>query len=112
VYSREALLEQCDGDEELMAKLISRFHENTPRILETIRKSIAQADASALAQAAHKLLSSLGAFGAQRARALAAHLEEQGQLHDLDGARERYGELEQEIDKIYAALAGFALAIV
>jgi CheY-like chemotaxis protein len=65
LYSREELLEQCDGDDELMGQLIALFHENTPQILEALRESIANRDAAAAAAGAHKLLSSIGAFGAQ-----------------------------------------------
>jgi two-component system sensor histidine kinase/response regulator len=106
--TRQELLQQCEGDEELMDKLISLFNENTPQILNAIRESIAQRDGPGLARGAHKLLSSTGAFGAERARALASRLEKQGERNEFDGASERFAELEREIDKIHAALSDFA----
>jgi PAS domain S-box-containing protein len=105
LYNREQLLSQCDGDKELMAQLVSIFHDNTPLILRAVGEAVEKGDAPALATQAHKLLSSLGVFGAGRARTLALRLEKHGQQNDFGGAMERFTELERETDKIYAALA-------
>jgi two-component system, sensor histidine kinase and response regulator len=104
LYDREDLLSQCEGNEELMSKLVSIFQENTPQIVHSIGDAIAKRDAPALAVSAHKLLSSLGAFGARKAGTLALRLERHGQENDFRGTRERFTELERETDKIYAAL--------
>jgi two-component system, sensor histidine kinase and response regulator len=111
LYSREQLLSECDGDEELMNELVSIFHDNTPQIVQAIGEAVEKRDAPALAAHAHKLLSSLGAFGAERARTLARRLEKQGQENNLGGAKERFRELERETDKIYAALADSVSAL-
>jgi PAS domain S-box-containing protein len=104
VYSRAEMLAQCDGDEELMGELVSIFQENTPQIVQSIGDAIEKRDAPALAVSAHKLLSSVGAFGAIEAGTLARRLERHGQENDFRGAKERFTELERETDKIYAAL--------
>ncbi|MEA3188401.1 MAG: hypothetical protein QOD99_2231, partial [Chthoniobacter sp.] len=104
VYSREELLAQCDGDEELMRELVSIFHDHTPRIVNAIGEAVEKRDARGVATHAHKLLSSLGTFGAGRARTLALCLEKHGQDNNFAGAKERFTELERETDKIYAAL--------
>jgi PAS domain S-box-containing protein len=107
LYNRKELLAQCDGDEELMCELVSIFHENTPAIVLAIGEAVEKRDGLALAAHAHKLLSSLGAFGAGRARTLTLRLEKHGQESDFDGASERFTELERETNKIYVALANF-----
>ncbi|MEY2518735.1 MAG: hypothetical protein QOF24_494, partial [Verrucomicrobiota bacterium] len=104
-YRREHLLSQCDGDEALMGELVSIFHGNTPPIVRALGEAIEKCDAPALAVQAHKLLSSLGVFGAGRARTLALRLEKHGRERDFGGAKERFTELERETHKIYAALA-------
>jgi two-component system, sensor histidine kinase and response regulator len=104
-YNREQLLTQCDGDEDLMAELVSIFRDNTPEIVREIGEAVEKHDALALATQAHKLLSSLGTFGAGRAQTLALRLQKQGGENDFRGAKERFTELERETDKIYAALA-------
>jgi HPt (histidine-containing phosphotransfer) domain-containing protein len=103
-FSREQLLSQCDGDEELMTELVSIFHDNTPKVVQAIGEAVARHDGPALATHAHKLLSSLGAFGAESARTLTLRLEKHGQENDFCGAKERFTELGRETDKIYAAL--------
>src|SRR6202140_244733 len=40
LYSREELLSQCDGDEELMSELVSIFRENTPEIVQAIGEAV------------------------------------------------------------------------
>jgi CheY-like chemotaxis protein len=104
LFSRQELLAQCDEDEELVSHLVSIFHDSTPQIVQAIGKAVEKRNAPALAAQAHKLLSSLGAFGAERARTLALRLEKHGQENNFEGARERSTELEREIDKIYTAL--------
>ena len=105
LYTREELLSQCDGDEELMSELVSIFRDNTPEIVHAIGEAVEKRQAPALATQSHKLLSSMGAFGADHARTLALRLEKHGQQNDFDGAKERFTELERETHKIYAALA-------
>jgi two-component system sensor histidine kinase/response regulator len=105
LYTREELLSQCDGDKELMGELVSIFRENTPEIVQAIGEAVEKRQAPALATQSHKLLSSMGAFGADHARTLALRLEKHGQQNDFDGAKERFTELERETHKIYAALA-------
>jgi signal transduction histidine kinase/DNA-binding response OmpR family regulator len=112
LYSREELLAQCDGDEELMRELVSIFHDSTPQIVQAIGEAVEKHDGAALAAHAHKLLSSLGAFGAGPARTLALRLEKHGQENAFGGAKERFMELERETEKIYAALADFVSVLV
>ena len=94
-----------------MSELVSIFHDNTPRIVQAIGEAVDQCDGPALAAHTHSLLGSLAAFGAGSAGTLALRLEKHGQENDFSGAKERFGKLERETDKIYAALAGFAPAI-
>jgi PAS domain S-box-containing protein len=104
LHSRGELLAQCDGDEELMGELVSLFQENTPQIVRSIEEAIELRDAPALAAQSHKLLSSLGTFGAIRAQTLTLRLERHGSEKDFRGAQERFGTLQQEIDEILVAL--------
>jgi two-component system sensor histidine kinase/response regulator len=107
LYSREELLEQCDGDDELMGRLIALFHENTPRLLDDIRDSIARRGSSDLARSAHALLSSLGAFGANDARHLTRQLETQAHHEDYEDTDRTFAALERGTAEIYLALAAF-----
>jgi PAS domain S-box-containing protein len=107
VFSREKLLDQIDGDEALMEQLIALFQENTPRLLDDIRRSIACRISSDLARSAHALLSSLGAFGAKEAWLLTQQLEEQAHREVYEHTDLTFAALEREIAEIQTALTAF-----
>ncbi len=110
IFSREKLLERLDGDETLQQRMIALFHENTPRLLDDIRGSIARRDGTDLARSAHALLSSLGAFGAHDAHRLTQRLEEFGQRAEFTTAEQIFAELEVETESVLAALENLACA--
>jgi len=110
IFTREKLLDQLDGDEALMRRLIALFRENTPRLLDDIRGSVARRCSSDLARSAHALLSSLGAFGADDASHLTRQLEAQAHDGDYGHTERTFAFLERETAKIYAALAAFTAA--
>jgi len=103
-FSRASLLDNLDGDMELLHRVTTLFKESTPAYLAQMRQAIAQRDGVALEKSAHTLLSSLRIFGAHRARNIARSLQTTGQLEHFDEARKRFIELENETDRIYAAL--------
>jgi signal transduction histidine kinase/DNA-binding response OmpR family regulator len=104
-FSRTILLDNLDGDTELLDRVATLFKENTPAYLAQMRQAIAQRDGLALEKSAHTLLSSLGTFGAHRARDIARTLQVTGQLENFDEAAKRFIELKNETDRICAALA-------
>jgi signal transduction histidine kinase/CheY-like chemotaxis protein len=105
--TREELLEQCDGDEELMGRLIALFRENTPRLLDDIRNAIARRAGPDLARAAHALLSSLGAFGAEEACRLTRELGTQAHQENYENTDRTFAALERRTSEIHTALAAF-----
>jgi CheY-like chemotaxis protein len=107
-FTAAELLDRCDGDAELAAELIMLFREQTPPLLDVIRRATAASDAPALAAGAHKLLGSLGAFGAESARQIVLQLSTDADAPDFERAAERIVELSQEVDQIHSALAQYA----
>jgi CheY-like chemotaxis protein len=110
VYSRKELLDELDGDEILMRRMISLFQEHTPRLLEDIRGSIASRAPSDIARSAHALRSSLGAFGAHEANRLTLQLESQAHQEDYETKDRIFAALERGTAEIQAALAVHNLA--
>ena len=111
LLSREKLLDQLDGDEALMQRMIVLFHENTPRLLDAIRSCIARRDGAELARAAHALLSSLGAFGANHALRLTRQLEAQAQQGDYEKIDRTFAGLECATAEVHATLSTFNLIL-
>ena len=108
--SRTKLLEQLGGDEALLLRLIALFQEKTPRLLDDIRSSIARRGSGDLARAAHALLGSLGAFGANDARRLTQQLEAQAHAENYEHTDRTFADLERETAEVHAALAAFTPA--
>jgi signal transduction histidine kinase/DNA-binding response OmpR family regulator len=104
-FSRATWLDNLDGDTALLERVTTLFKENTPTYMDQMRHAITQRDGLALERSAHTLLGSLGIFGAHRARNIAATLQVTGQLHNFEEAGKRLTELENETDRIYAAIA-------
>jgi len=109
-FSREKLLDQLDGDEALMQRLIALFQENTPRLLDDIRGSIARRGSTEMARSAHALRSSLGAFGANDARRLTQQLEAQASHENYEDTDRTFAALERETAEIHVTLTGFTPA--
>ncbi len=112
MHSREDFLEQLDGDEELLQRLIVLFQENTPRLVEQMAAAIEAGEGRALATAAHALLSSLGAFGATEASAITRNLEQLGERNDLASAPSALDELRGVLEEMNSALRGLETAAV
>jgi len=103
-FSTEILLNNLDGDTELLDRVTRLFRANTPAYLGQLRQAIAQRNGAALEKSAHTLLSSLEVFGAYHARNIAKTLQVTGQLENFDEAGKLFVELKNETDRICAAL--------
>jgi two-component system sensor histidine kinase/response regulator len=105
MFSRGRLLANLEGDTALLDHVTNLFMQDTPVYVDAIRKAITQQDGVALEKSAHVLLSSLAIFGAHRARNITMELKVTGQLQNFEDASERFLELENETDRIYASMA-------
>ena len=110
IFSRKKLLDELDGDEALMRRMISLFQDSTPRILDDIRDSIARHASGDLERSAHALRNSLGIFGAQDAHRLTLQLETQAHQDDYEEMDHIFAALVRGTAEIQAALAIHNLA--
>ena len=94
-----------EGDRELLAEMATLFLETGPGLLSVVREALDRQDAGGLEHAAHNLKSSVGNFGAGRARDAALNLEKIGREGDLTHAEESYRALERMMQQLWPALA-------
>jgi PAS domain S-box-containing protein len=104
-FDLDTALAAVDGDRELLQRMVEVFCGQCPKLLGEIRDSVRRGDGVALERAAHKLKSSVGSFGAQRAYQAALQLEELGGGGDLTGSQQAYPELEEAVERLQEALA-------
>ena len=105
IFSREKLLDQFDGDEVLLHRVVAQFHENTPRLLGKIRAAVGRSDSDDLVREVHTLLGSLAAFGAAGASRIAQELAAQTREENQGHAGQTFAALEREMAEVHAALA-------
>jgi DNA-binding response OmpR family regulator len=98
------LLEQFEGDQDLLDRIATIFTESTPELLEQLRSRARAADAPGVSRFAHTLRGSLANIGAKHGAHLAAEIEERARKELLDGVDGRIVEFSNELDSIFAEL--------
>jgi PAS domain S-box-containing protein len=104
IFSLKKLLNNLDGDEVLMQRIVRLFHENTPPLLANIRSAIARRNSGETARSAHALLSSLGVFGATETCRLTELLETQAGEEKFEEIAHTFAALERETEEVSAAI--------
>ena len=95
---------EIDPDGELLTRIVVSFLDGTPGYLAALRSLVADGDAAAVRQAAHRLRGSSGTVGALHVTARLAELEEESAEGRLDRAVDLLGDIERAFDQTAAAL--------
>jgi signal transduction histidine kinase/DNA-binding response OmpR family regulator len=95
--------EMLDEDE-ILIKVIDRYLEDTPKLLQSIATSIAQEDASELEWAAHSLKSTSAMLGAKRFAQLCGDLEAIARTGTLTDTPVKVLQAKTEYEKVKTAL--------
>ncbi len=106
-FDPQELLERVDGDEDLLREVAAIFLEDTPGILDAMKKGIEAGMPDAVARAAHTLKGSSANLAAGRLRHQAYQLETQAKTGDLTGARALYQAVEAEFSALKDQLTGY-----
>jgi two-component system, sensor histidine kinase and response regulator len=111
LWDKAEALDRLGGDEELLRELCQIFLEESPKLMQKLRRAIADADAEAAMRAAHSLKGELGYLGAAGASQAARTLEDMGHDDNLFQAAETFAVLEREMASLHLALKDPAGAI-
>jgi len=84
--------------------IIELFLQLAPEIYETARLALKDGDGQSLARAAHKLKSQAAYFGAQRMVLACRQLEQYGYEGQMARCERLIDDLEDELDRVVAAL--------
>jgi len=84
--------------------IIELFLTLTPDIYTAARTAYAEGDAQSVARAAHKLKSQAAYFGARRMVNVCKQLEQHGYAGELTRCERLLDDLEDELDRVVAAL--------
>jgi two-component system sensor histidine kinase/response regulator len=105
---RATLLDQVDGNPELLGEIIELFRRDCPRLLASTRDAIVRRDAGDYAYGVHTLRGMFRSLAADAAHDLAAKLESLDLEKDEGEAKSVYAILEQEVRSVEAELASLA----
>ncbi|MFQ5473402.1 MAG: response regulator, partial [Dehalococcoidia bacterium] len=106
-FDLDEALRTVKGDRDLLEVVVETVLEETPRLLEAIRRSIADGDPAALRLAAHTLKGSIRYFGQSAAYEHAYRLEKIGREGPLEDAGEVVPVLEGEMARLTAILLNY-----
>ena len=108
---RELLLQNVDGDAELLREIVELFFESSDEIVRNLKTAVTGADADAVNRSAHQLKGALANVGACAAADAAARLEKLGRGGRLEGAGEALTSLEGELARLGPELRGLAASL-
>jgi HPt (histidine-containing phosphotransfer) domain-containing protein len=97
IFNKSAALGRMEGDEELLAEMISIFLEDYPNQMSAIQDAIDRNHAEDLANAAHSFKGSVGNFGAERTFEAARQLEMLAKQNQADRWDSAWDNLKQEM---------------
>ncbi|HEY1783986.1 MAG TPA: response regulator, partial [Pirellulales bacterium] len=99
-----AVFQRYDSDFNFLRELAGMMRDIAPRLVAEIRDAVEQRDATKLEHTAHRLKGSLVPFVAPAAMKAAQSLETMGHVHDLSSAAEEYRLLDEDVQRLVAAL--------
>lgn len=102
--NRDRVLNQLEGDRDLLAEIAGLFLEDYPKQLQCIREALRQGNQENLEHSVHNFAGSLVHFRAEAAIEAALQLEAMGQRGDLTRAWETYTMLEEAIASLRPSL--------
>jgi two-component system, sensor histidine kinase and response regulator len=96
--------ERLGGGADVLREFSDLVKSQTPTLLSDVRRAIEARDFKLLRRSAHTLKGSVSYFGAEPLVQAALALENLGRSESLDGSTEMLATLEQELDRVLAAL--------
>ncbi len=96
---------QREGAPNLLSKVIHRYLDYSPQLLQTLREATRQGDAPSLQEAAHSFKSSSASLGALALAGLCTELEMMGRTNHLENAVSMLSKIEAEYEAVRVALA-------
>lgn len=102
-----SIMDLMDGDVEMVLDLVDTLLESNPDLLSEIKLGIDNNDSPQIREAAHALKSSNAQLGALEFAKICLAMETAGKQGDLPQAREILPQLEQEYQRVLAALTSW-----
>jgi HPt (histidine-containing phosphotransfer) domain-containing protein len=106
IYDYSGSLHRMGDDQELFHEMVQLLRSDAPQWLNVLLAAERDADTPRLQRAAHTLKGLAANFGASRAVAAAAEVEQLAKTKSTVGLRAAVEELEESLHELLAALSG------
>ena len=93
-----------EGESGTLAMLLGDYKTDAAKLIVDMHRAISEKDARLLQRSAHTLKSNSAMFGAVRLSAMNKNLEAMGREGILEGAAEKIASVEEEFERVKAAL--------
>lgn len=104
LFDQAQVLANLDGDRELMQLLAATFVADAPRLLDMMRRALADSDPVAAARACHNTKGSVANFGADALVVALKTMEAACRRGALDEAAAMYAAVEESVNHLVAEL--------
>jgi HPt (histidine-containing phosphotransfer) domain-containing protein len=104
IYDYAGSLHRMGDDQALFYEMVGLLRSDVPQWLKVLHTAERDGDASRVQRAAHTLKGLAANFGASRAVAAAAEVEQCGKARKTEGLRAAVAELEGALDELLGAL--------
>lgn len=105
VFDPEKAVKRCFGKQHILQQMIGCFFEQAGPLLEAIRIAFDRGDAEEVRRATHELRNTVAYLAASEAADVAQRVEWLAAEGNLEAAAPAIDELQQQVDRLAAALA-------
>lgn len=106
-FNREAVLEMVDGEVDFVCELVEIFLNDFGSQVDAVRSGIASGNADVVHKTCHRLKTSVGNLGGDRARPVVMELEQLARSGTLEGAEPLFQQFLSELGDFEAELRSF-----
>lgn len=107
LFDKDEILKKFDGEKEFLSELVKVFTNDIPEQLSRIKEAVENRNSKDLEKSAHKLKGAIANFVEKAAFDTALKLEMMGRGNRLDGVKETYDTLANEVECLVNELKEF-----
>ncbi|MBC86276.1 MAG: hypothetical protein CL677_03770 [Bdellovibrionaceae bacterium] len=106
-FNEKQFMILIEGDKDLFSTLLDLFEQDSPHLLNKLKKAVTEGDGKTIEQVAHRLKGNLRNFYAEDAAKMALKIEDAGRENTLSHLDRKIEELTAAIKKVTVELRNF-----
>ncbi len=109
VIDESRLVDEFDGDEEILAELRDLFLEHAPPLYNNIKQATSDHDLAAIARDSHSLKGACATYGVPRLAMMCKMFEDAAKVGDWDLINDHQDLFVSEYEKVFTAIASLSI---